>query len=883
MNEKRWQKIESLFSHALSLEDEARESFLRKECKNDDALYQEVKSLLAEDDNVHSLLENSPIRPGNFNDSFNDDYIGKSVGPYSIEEKIAMGGMGTVYRASRNDGVYENQVAIKIIHSGLRNPTFVQRFQRERQILAGLNHANVAHLLDGGVSEDGAPYFVMEYVDGVPVTTYARERKLPISQRLDLFLQICDAVHFAHTHLVIHRDLKPGNILVTKAGRVKLLDFGIAKFFDAEQGTSSFSTLTHTGGAPFTPEYAAPEQIAQQDISTATDVYALGVILYELLCDTRPFTFMEKNLLDIQKIIENKVPEKPSTTCVTRAKAFPHDKKQLVRLLKGDLDAICLKALKKEPNLRYGSVDLMKIDIERHLARLPIQAFDDHFSYYLSKFLSRHKGIVTLAASFLLAVILLVTFYTFELRQETARAHQEASKAEEVAEFLKTLFDAASPEHVVDKEPNATDLLRAGTRNVENDLIDQPAVQAEMFTILGDVYRRMARYEKAEKLVNKSLERNLTTFGEQSEAVALNYQTLGKLMLELGRYEQAETHLLKAQNLLPFVINDVESFESDVLILQADLAYQYREMEKADSLYARAYDIIESDPEASPARASIMNARASIARRLGDYEQSEKLYQSALVMRKELLGDEHADVAHTLNHLARLYDFMGEYRKAEAYAREGLALREKIFGFNHQETAASMSNLANILLHQDKLPAAEKYFRSTLKAFKSVVGEEHPYTSSTISNLANVLYEQRHLDEAEKLFRQAMKLHEKQVPEGNPRHTNIWLPLGTLLVERNQLEEGTMLLEKSYNLLKEKQGPDHPSTAKALGALGFAHYKKNEMEIAEQNLVTAFEILQTLEGEKKPTHKIYTWLKLLYEEQGKSKKLQALNYRKEAL
>jgi len=878
MDEKRWQKIESVFSDALSLENEAQESFLRKECENDDALYREVKALLAEDENVHSFLENFPIRAENFN----DNYSGQSIGPYSIEEKIATGGMGTVYRASRNDGVYENQVAIKIIHSGLRTPTFLQRFQRERQILAELNHSHIAHLLDGGVGEDGAPYFVMEYVDGMPLTTYAKQRKLSISQRLALFLQVCDAVHFAHMHLVIHRDLKPGNILVTEDGQVKLLDFGVAKIFDSEQETPAFSTLTHTGVAPFTPEYAAPEQIAQQNISTATDVYALGVILYELLCDRRPFTFKDKNLLDIQKTIENKVPEKPSTKCVTRVNAFPHDKKQLVRLLKGDLDAICLKALKKESNLRYGSAELLKIDIERHLAGLPIQAFDDHFSYHFSKFISRNRGMVTLATGFLLAVILLITFYTYELRQETARAQQEAKKAEEVAEFLKTLFDAASPEYVVDKEPNATDLLRAGTQNVETDLIDQPAVQAEMFTILGDVYRRMARYEEAEKLENKSLERNLTTFGEQSEAVALNYQTLGKLMLELGRYEQAETHLLKAKNLLPFVINNVENFESDVLTLQADLAYQYREMEKADSLYARAYQIIESvDPEVSPAKAAIMNARASIARRLGDYEQSERLYQSALTIRKALFGDEHADVAHTLNHLGRLYDFMGEYSKAEAYAREGLALREKIFGFNHQESAASMSNLANILLHQDKLPEAEKYFRGTLKAFMSVVGEEHPYTAATISNLANVLYEQKQWVEAENLFRQAMNLHEKLVPEGNPRHTHIWIPLGTLLVERNQLEEGAMLLEKSYNLLQKKQGANHPSTAKAMAALGFAHFKKNEMEIAEQNLLTAFKILQPLEGEKKATHKIYTWLKLLYEKQGRPEALQALNYRKE--
>ncbi|KAA3615378.1 MAG: serine/threonine protein kinase [Calditrichaeota bacterium] len=882
MNAKRWKQIEELFAAALGISDEQQDYFLREKCGEDRELYDEVKSLLDEDKNMHSLLYESPVSPL-FEFSSDAQYIGKNLGVYHIEKQIASGGMGAVFLASRNDGLYEQKVALKIIHSGLKSASFLQRFERERQILAGLNHPNIAYLLDGGISKEGTPYLVMEYVDGKPFDVFVREKKLRISERLRLFMKVCEAVIYAHNHLVIHRDLKPGNIFVTEEGQVKLLDFGIAKVLSAEDNTPEMHTMIEGGVIPFTPEYASPEQIEGKNISTVSDVYSLGVLLYELLCGQRPYQFKTKTLLEMQQVLQNTVAQKPSIA-IKKATENSEDAHSWLlpitpaRILKGDLDNICLKMLKKEPELRYHSVELVKMDIERYLAGLPVSAANDNFTYRVSKFIGRHKLAVGLTASFITALTVVSIFYTLQLQQETKRAQQEAKKTGQVAEFLKSLFETASPEGSRGKIFTAVDLLEAGAKNVENSLFEQPDVQAEMFAIIGDVNRRIGRYAEAETMENKSLERNLTFFGARSEAVARNYFNLGNLYYDLGQYERSENNLMEALNLRNFVRTEADFFYSDVLAGLADVEYQNRDYIRSDSLFAAAQAILERSANSESVRgAAIFNARAAIARRLGKFDQASKLYQKTLALRKSLLGSDHADVAHTLNHIGRLYYMQGKFSDAEAYAREGLALREKIFGENHQETGASLSNLANILKSSGRLKEAEKYYRRSFNAFMKVVGENHQYAGSLSYNLGMTLYELGRLKDAEDKLRLAIRINDKQLSPEHAIHVNSRIALGRLLTDENQTDEAYTLLQYAYKLSRENNGEQHKTTALAASEMGHCLLKMGNFDLAENRLTAAIAILKKENAEEQNLQRSLKYLRQLYKITGNLAQLRALD------
>ncbi|HEM49229.1 MAG TPA: serine/threonine protein kinase, partial [Caldithrix sp.] len=479
MDIERWDRIQSLFHSASEMRESERDVFLKNECQSDNALYLEVCSLFDEEDKLHHLLgANKPdINLKSLSQSkFADRLIGKTLSEYTIQSVISSGGMGTVYKAHRSDGSFEQEVAVKVIHQSLSTAGFMERFRQERQILAKLNHPNIAKLLDGGITEDGLPFLVMEMVIGKNLAEFVEANSLSIEQRLSLFLQICEAVRYAHSHLIVHRDLKPGNIFVTDSGQIKLLDFGIAKVFESEDNDLRIQTITFNEKAPFTPEYAAPEQINGYEISTATDVYALGVILYELLTGMRPYIFKSDQITEIQNVISNVIPSRPSTA-IKQSTGVHHNKIQInqsVKRIKGDLDNICLKALKKEPLQRYDNVEQMKDDINRHLQGLPVKASGDFLIYRSRKFIQRHRVGVSLISLFLVVITSVVVFYTSMLKKQTEEALQETQKAKAVSEFLGSLFEAASPEEARGKTITARDLLSEGAKRINKELSDTP-------------------------------------------------------------------------------------------------------------------------------------------------------------------------------------------------------------------------------------------------------------------------------------------------------------------------------------------------------------------------------------------------------------------------
>ena len=843
MDIERWERIQTLFHSASEMDGPERDEFLKNECQQDNALYLEVCSLFDEEDKLHHLMgANKPdINLKSISQSnFADRLIGKTLGEYTIHSVISSGGMGTVYKARRSDGSFEQEVAIKVILQSLSTAGFIERFRQERQILAKLNHPNIAQLLDGGITDDGLPFLVMEMVTGKNLAEYVKVSNLSIEQKLQLFLQICEAVKYAHSHLIVHRDLKPGNIFVTDAGQVKLLDFGIAKVFESEDNDLRIQTITYNEKAPFTPEYAAPEQINGQEISTATDVYALGVILYELLTGVRPYNFKSDQITEIQNVISNAIPSRPSTA-IKQSTDVHHNKiqnNQSVKRIKGDLDNICLKALKKEPLQRYDNVEQMKDDINRHLHGLPVKASGDFLIYRSRKFIQRHRVGVSLISLFLIVITSVVVFYTTKLKKQTEEAVQEANKAKAVSEFLGSLFEAASPEEARGKTITARDLLSEGAKRIDKELSDTPEIQTAMFGIIGDVYRRISDYEAAEVLLLQALDQSKRLYGETSKEVLIASSNLGELYMQKGQFEKSDSLIGIAIKLVKSV-SDVDPVAiGELMQIKAELVFEQGDIAAADSFYSISQQIYTKELGSEHQLiADILNARASIARNYKNYKQSEDMYLQALAMRRKLLGNDHPDVAHTLNHLGRLMFKMGRYPEAEKYAREGLALREKIFGEHSPETGASMSNLAHILVKLNRYDEAVNYYRQVMMIMQEVYTEDHPYKAITASNLGIALYQMGKSDEAKVYLKSGYEQLQKLYPSRHKRKIGTLIALGSLLTDQNKLSKALPLLNEAYLTCRENSPDTDQDIAEAENALGYCYAKMGDLDSAEKYLI----------------------------------------------
>lgn len=872
MHKEKWERIQTLFEQAVELDKNERDRFLQKECAGQPELLAEVQSLLDEDENLHpALSESAGLKLKSMvSKAESDRMIGKILGEYRVESVIASGGMGTVYNALRADGAFEQQVALKISHHSLSSASFEERFRQERQILARLNHPHIARLLDGGVTDDGLPFFVMEYVSGQPIDQYVQDNNLSIDQILDLFLVVCKTVGYAHSQLIVHRDLKPGNIFVTETGQVKLLDFGIAKVFDSDSASPSAQTLTQGGQTPFTPEYAAPEQIMGQPVSTSTDVYAMGVILYELLTGQRPYSFDSSQIAEIQSVVTNAIPQKPSTIVLKNqnGKSLFSDIKLTSRRLRGDLDSICLKALKKEEQSRYATIEQMADDIQRHLSGLPVGASGDFLLYRFRKFTQRHKVGISTFSLFSITIFSLIYFYTAQLRQQTLEAQLEAKKAAAVSEFLGGLFEAAGPEEARGKEVTAEELLAKGAKRIDTELFDQPEVQATMFSVVGDVYRRIAEFEKAEQLFLKSLERAQTLYSAQSNEVIDVYQNLGNLYREMGQMERSGSYYSKALELASVNENTDDILFAEILHGKAILDYEQGSYLKADSLYAISLSIYQNFyGDEHSAIASLLNARASVARKLERFEESEQLYKQALNMRRKLFGDDHPDVAHTLNHLSRLMYFQGRYREAESYAREGLALRLKIFGEINPETAASASSLAGISKASGELSEALKYYRQVEYIVDQVYQDSHPYKPAIKGNIGSTLFELNRYSEAEEFLTESRRLMQEILPKDHIKQSGPALALGNLYIELGRLNEALPLLKESYELRSKRLPSDHQQIIEVINALGNCYLELKNYDLAESNLVESYQVLKkTKNAEDKNLRRVTNKLVRLYQE-----------------
>ena len=717
MSPELWQQLQIVVDESLHLPEPERVAFLEKACAGQPELRQEVDSLLAGADEAQDFIE-EPVfslhseRPP-------DAQANQRIGPYKLLSAVGSGGMGTVYLAARADD-YEKLVALKVLKRGMDTEEIVRRFQHERQILANLDHPYISKLLDGGTTEDGRPYFVMERVEGEPIDRYCDAAGLSTRQRLELFRKVCSAVHFAHQNLVVHRDLKPGNILVTEDGEPKLLDFGIAKLLESEMlstQTPTLPLLTIAGTGPMTPRYASPEQVRGDAITTSSDVYSLGVLLFKLLTGHRPYRLQDHSLSGLFRAIREQDPAKPSEAILATQKiglpdgssisitpesvSAKRDGSPLVlkRRLSGDLDCIVLKALRKQTENRYSSVEQLSTDIERHLDGLPVQARKGTFVYQVAKFFRRHRSKVALTT----AILLVLLFGSLWVSSQNQAARER--KTAESLEALINELSGLSPQAAEDPD------FGARFEHQVSQFVDRVTL-AEILNDQAMVLENRGGIQTAEILMRQALAMKRRLIADEHPSIARSLNNLAANLAAQGKYLEAE------------------------------------------SLYRDALDLrIRIHGRDSIEVARSLNNLGTVFQNTGNLEAAGQLIEQSLELRKILSGPESVQVGSALNNRAFQRQLEGDFDAAIADYREAYSILTKHYGFDHVNVAKLSRNLATALQEKGELEEAKVLAERALAILqKNLVNWQ---VADAESVLGGCLMSLGQYEEAERLLRQS--------------------------------------------------------------------------------------------------------------------------------
>jgi tetratricopeptide (TPR) repeat protein/tRNA A-37 threonylcarbamoyl transferase component Bud32 len=779
MDPDRWQRLEALFHEALDLPPERREAFLR-EAEPDPSIRRDVLRLLEADADPETLdiglaerlAELGPEPAGS------PSLEGREVGPYRVIRRIGEGGMGAVYLAERDD--VDRTVALKLVRGALAAPDLVERFLRERRVLAQLDHPNIARLLDAGVTDDETPYFAMEYVEGRPITEHCQSVGASSGARLRLFRDVCAAVSYAHANLVVHRDIKPSNVLVTDDGTVKLLDFGIAKLLDEEAD----ATLTRTDVRVGSPAYAAPEQAAGEPITTATDVFALGILLRELLTGAREPGAGEP--------------------------------------LSGDLEAICLRAAAPEPERRYRSAEQLRDDITRHLTGLPVEARMPTFRYRAGKFLRRHAAAV---AAGLVLVLSLGGGLGAALWQGRARADAELalSRSETVTGFLTDMFEAADPRQAMGEEITARDLVDRGVERVD-ELEDDPLLQARILETLAGVNEQLGSYDRAGVLMERAVGLRRSLPGDSALVVALN--DWGGTYNNRGLPDSAATAWAEALALSTEVLGP-EHGESLALMNNLAIAYdRLGRTEEAKGLFRREIEIERRAYDADdPVRSYALSNLGLQLIWEGAYEESESLLRESLRIRLAAFGEENLGTANSLDNLGVTLREAGRYDAAEPLVRRAFEIRRAILGEEHRyfgESVFSLGTLLALRAGPGDLVASDSLLHQALDIYVSGLGTDHPGTAYVYHSLGTLARQRGDLETAETRFRQALAIRRPASRDGPMVTVQTFDALAAVLIERGEEAEALELAQEGFALAEERLPEDHPVRGAAEAQLGIA-------------------------------------------------------------
>ncbi len=869
----RWSQIQSVFDELIDVAPAARPARLAEQCGDDPELRLSVESLLVSDQSGGDpLLCAIGAAAEALLEEHRDRLIGTRIGPYRVDSILGHGGMSTVYRAQRDDSQYQQTVAIKVMHHATLHPRLRSRLQSERHILATLDHPSIARLIDSGDLEDGTPYLVMEHVDGESIEAYCDRRTLFVRERLELFIQVCAAVQYAHRNLVVHRDIKDANIFVTGDGVPKLLDFGIAKLL-APESLSHTVAVTRLQERMLTPENAAPEQVLGRPITTATDIYSLGVLLFQLLTGRSPYRLSGYSQLQLERAICMDDPPKPSQVVVARVhgeadvdRGRISDRRglspqRLRARLSGDLDSIIAKAMRKEPDRRYASVDALADDLKRHLLGLPVSARHGDWRYNSVKFLRRHYlavlgiGAAFLGVSMIAGVTLWQNHRTELAREATA---QERDRAQQVSAFLLDVFSQADPFNAQGHEPTAKDLLDRGAKEISGNASLQPEVRAQLLESIGLAYRRQGLSEKAVPLFEQAvaIRRQERPVDEHRTAAAL--ANLARALTDGGHLVTAEAYLQQALRLSRHA-DEVPSEET------ADILVQFGRFEleaksnpqEASRLMGEALGVYRGAVgNQHLSVACTLSGLASAQVWLGDLALAERYEREAMKIFEATVSRNHPDHAAGLATLGYILTQRGSYQEALQVLNEALDIERNVFGPNDERIAETESNLGILYDRQGDTPRAIAATRAAVQIATGRLGLNHYLVGYYLSDLARLYLTANDLADAENAARQALEVYAKSLPARHLYIASTRQLLGEVLLRRGAVTGAEAELRAALDIDMALAGADSWRTARTQAGLAWALIMRNDAAQGEPMLESARARLLSTVG---PAHPATQW------------------------
>ncbi|WP_129776864.1 serine/threonine-protein kinase [Peristeroidobacter soli] len=874
----RWERLQDLFSRAVELPDRERETFISAETGDDKELKDELLELLACD--VGQSTGPLTHALGAAIDATTRDrrkaLVGRVIGNYKLASILGHGGTGTVYLGERADRQYSAQVAVKIVDNATIHGDLGLRFRAERQILASLNHANIARLLDAGETKDGQPYLVMEYVHGEPVDRYCDRQQLDLNARLKLFLEICNAVQYAHQNLIVHRDLKPANILVTAEGAPKLLDFGIAKLLDTGDAAAMLA-LTRMNDRLLTPEYASPEQIMGRQVTTASDVYALGVVLYELLTGLRPYTVPSSaSQLELERSICITDPQRPSTAvkkaidaaeaaegespiaAIALARGLQPDRLQ--KRLLGDIDSIVMRALRKEPQHRYGSVEQLAADLRRYLTAEPVVARQGNWLYYSQRFVRRHTFGVSAGAFFIVVIVAFAVAMSFQnqrIAAERDKAANESKSAQAVSEFMLDVFAAAEPFKAQGREITARQLLEQSGLQVRADKGMRPEVRARLLASIGRAFRRSGDPERSLSYLEDAvhLRRQMPNAGglpaaEDMSELAVTLRILGdmkgsaRVIKEAmaicdrigGQRTPTYATLLTNRGRVEFAGGDVtrsrQSFEQalalnrqvrgpndqEVAVVLLDLSLVFMWMDDIPSVERvtrQAVDIFRlTAPDLHPDRVLAETRLGEALLMQNHINEAGVMFEATLEKQRILFGNNSRQVAEVLDSLSQIRRAQGQLAESEQFAAESLSSAVNAMGAEHAYTPYFRTAYAAVLMRRGKYSDAERELRHSLDTLAKTRPADHQYVCSAEHLLGEVLLETNRLTDAEAMLTAAMNRW-KRTDAPAWRSARSASALGEVLFKQGRMREAETYLTRAYTELAADDSADRDVRIKA--------------------------------------------------------------------